>query len=688
MDQVNIVDQKKIVSKLEMYVNRRSLIAFIVISFLTLVSAVIIYSNQTSQQKMLKVSSITYDQRILLQEVSDQVLYLLKSSERSTSVRFIKNVQKDISNTLDKLHKNQKSLHNISYDESNSINSWLNYACLSCEYEAVITKISHNLKEMTVVLKQIVQADPKIIKDGFEFWNPNFLLMSRDGIHAKEMSELNSEVYAKAIQHNKKLANLQIYLFFIVLTGIWLVWVYVLKPLSKQVNSQFNTIQEKQEKLRYQARYDSLSGLMNRLSFNAITERLDSQGKYLSNNISAVYIDLDNFKITNDTFGHPVGDLVLKEVADRLLLSTANSDQVFRLGGDEFAIIFSDLNTKDEIEARIKNISKVCCQPIEVEEREVPISVSIGVACQFKGNNTVKDLFSLADAALYKVKNKGGKNYAIYSDSDEITLSEQIKISKELDNALKNKEIEIYYQPIVRISDNKITGLEALARWNHPEKGILPANSWLNDSKSTRFLSDVSVYALEQIEADIKKWSEMDIDHLQISVNATENLLISGTMLDSISNIMSRLKTNNQFSIAVEIPESIILDRNINLIIEQLKIMRKKGLKILLDDFGTGYATLSHLIKLPFDSIKIDKQFCHAATDCERHGSIIKAIQGIAIDMNKSLICEGVESAKSLDKLNTMGCEYVQGFYYSPAVCFEDISKLLKKKQLNSYIEV
>lgn len=673
-----------IVKKLEEYVSRRSLAAFIAVSFFVLVSAVTLSASQASQRVMLEVSNITNDQRILLMEVSDKIIFLLKNSDSGTSDRFIEAVQVDISNKIEELNNNQKQLKLSPKKQSSLTNLWPLSAFYPVDDQIkLIDRIGKNLDEMTYNVGKLTKAKPTLIKAGFNFWDPNYLTLVKNGKHTGQMSKLNELIYTTALEYNENLASLHRYLLLVVIIGIWLIWVYILKPLSNQVTHQFKIIQQSQGELRHQARYDSMTGLMNRQSFSGITERTShGHDKYFPR-IATIIIDVDEFKVINDSFGHQAGDQVLQETAKRLQQDATEHEQAFRIGGDEFAIIMQNAATAEEVESRVKQLSELCSQPIQTGTKEIFAHVSIGVAYQEKSGNTVQELFTAADFALYQVKSNGGKNYAFFTENDELKISELLKMSAELDKALENKEIEIYYQPIIRVKDRRIVGLEALARWNHPEKGLLSAQEWLSSSKRTNFLSEVSVFALEQIELDTNRWADMNSGSIQVNINATEKLLVSGFMLERLNTTLQHLNRSNNISIGIEIPESIILDRNLGVIIEQLITMREAGFKILLDDFGTGYATLSHLVSLPFDSIKVDRQFCKNVTNSSAHRAIIKTLRILTNELNKDLICEGVENLESLKVLSELGCEYVQGHYYSEAVSAERITELLQRQSLD-----
>ena len=316
-----------IVKKLEKYVSRRSLAAFIAVSFFVLVSAVILSASQASQRVMLEVSNITNDQRILLTEVSDKIIFLLKNSSQKTSERFIKSVQVDITNKVGELNNNQERLKLSLNQQSNLTDIWPLHLLYPVEKQVtLIDQIGQNLEEMTGNVNKLIEADPVIVKAGFSFWDPSYLTIVRDGKHTEQMSELNELIYTTALEYNKNLANLHRYLLLVVILGIWLIWVYILKPLANQVNYQFNIIQQNQGELRHQARYDSMTGLMNRQSFSSITERSSHEEK-LSSHVAAIIIDVDEFKVINDSFGHQAGDLILQETAKRLQQNATESEQ-------------------------------------------------------------------------------------------------------------------------------------------------------------------------------------------------------------------------------------------------------------------------------------------------------------------------------------------------------------------------
>jgi diguanylate cyclase (GGDEF)-like protein/PAS domain S-box-containing protein len=407
--------------------------------------------------------------------------------------------------------------------------------------------------------------------------------------------------------------------------------------------------------------YDSLTNLPNRALF---MDRLKHASQRREYNFAVLFLDLDRFKIINDSLGHNAGDKLLIGIAERLQSCVRPQDTVARLGGDEFAILLEDISDAGA-HAIAERIQLTLKKPFNLAGRDVQSSVSIGITLG-KDMADPEQLLRNADVAMYHAKNTGRARYAMFDSSMHEKVVETMQLEVELRNALEQNEFRVYYQPIVDLTTGEISGVEALVRWYHPTRGMITPNHFIPIAEDMGMISQLDNWVLREATKQVKSWQTKLARPLTVSVNlSTKNFRLG----DLGATILSTLKETqlSPRSLKLEITESVLMN-NLESSLHQLQRLRDEGIHLQIDDFGTGYSSLSYLHQLPLDSLKIDRSFIWqlGSQDKGKDGNaIVQTILSLARSLNLSVVAEGVETNEQLEELNNLGCDYGQGFLFA-----------------------
>ena len=420
---------------------------------------------------------------------------------------------------------------------------------------------------------------------------------------------------------------------------------------------------ERQRDTTRAAQYDSLTGLANR---NRMSRRLTATltaYKAAKRSCALMMLDLDRFKAVNDTLGHPAGDELLKQVAQRLQRIVGSKGEIGRLGGDEFQIILPDIDDRGALGELAQRVIQMISQPYSLDGSRAIIGTSVGVAIAPYDGIEPQDLVKSADLALYAAKGGGRGQYRFYSNDLKDSAQKRREIEEDLRDALARGELQMHYQPVVRTTDNVVTGFEALMRWNHPERGPISPGVFIPIAEETNLISLLGDWALRQACQDAAQWPV----GLRVAVNVSAQQISSDTLPASVANALAAtgLKPDQ---LELEITESVFMGdaHSVDLMFKRLK---KIGVKLSLDDFGTGYSSLGYLRKAPFDKIKIDQSFVRGCTEENNtNAAIITAIVSLATALDMETTAEGVEAMDELALIRALAATNVQGFIYSRAV--------------------
>jgi len=437
------------------------------------------------------------------------------------------------------------------------------------------------------------------------------------------------------------------------------------------------SVYERQRDASRLSQYDSLTGLANRHRMAKRLTAILTAFRSAQRSCALLMVDLDRFKQVNDTLGHPAGDDLLKQVSQRLQRIVGAPAEIGRLGGDEFQIIIPDMDDRGKLGELAQRIIQMISQPYSIEGSRAIIGTSLGIAIAPYDGIEPDELVKSADLALYAAKGGGRGQYRFYSNDLKDSAHERREIEEDLRDALTNGQLSMHYQPVVRASDNMVTGFEALMRWNHPERGYISPALFIPIAEETNLIGPLGEWALRQSCADAAKWP----GHLRVAVNVSAQQFSSENLPQLVANALASagLKANQ---LELEITESVFMGDAFE-VDQMFKRLKKIGVKLALDDFGTGYSSLGYLRRAPFDKIKIDQSFVRGCTEPDNSNSaIIAAIVSLAAALKMETTAEGVEAMDELALVRERGATHVQGFIFSRAVPQEEVLEKLQSGDL------
>jgi diguanylate cyclase (GGDEF)-like protein len=431
-----------------------------------------------------------------------------------------------------------------------------------------------------------------------------------------------------------------------------------------------------EEVISYQAYHDILTDLPNRMLFKDRLGLAVIQAKRKVTELAVMFIDLDRFKLVNDTLGHVKGDELLQQVALRLKECLRRGDTLARQGGDEFTIVLPELRDRQDAKAIADKFLESLHQPFDLDGHEVHISASIGIAIYPTDGESIDELLRHADIAMYQVKALGKNGHSFYHNSMLDISHQKIALEQSLRKALEKNELEMYYQPQVDVSTGRIIGAEALMRWNHPQRGLLTAGEFLPFAEDNGLMLPISDWMLGALCRDLLQWNAAGGQDIRLSLNLSPQYLDRGDFFEKMRGALTRYGISPA-QIEVEITENICI-RNPQYAIEQLNKLCQLGVSVAIDDFGTGYSSLSYLHRFPIHTIKIDQSFVKEIHDEHGHFPVILAIISIARGLGLHLIAEGVETEAQARYLQASGCTTMQGYLYHRPISLTDFTAVLQ----------
>ncbi len=427
--------------------------------------------------------------------------------------------------------------------------------------------------------------------------------------------------------------------------------------------------------LDWQLRHDELTGLSNRAQFNTYVEMFLRE-KEVGCNFSILMIDLDYFNLINDCFGHDIGDKLLIKISQILIDEIDKNEILARFGGDEFAIlkhINSDENKILEYAASLNDLLK---QPLQIEGFDIYPSASIGLVVSSDETTEVSSLLQDAEAALYHAKSKGRNRYEFFDQAMRDKIVKRVRISNELRQAIENDEFEAYYQPFTNLKLGKVTGFEALIRWKHPEKGMIPPDEFIPIAEETGLIFSITKKMLMNVCEQLKTWHDMGLQDVKVAVNCSARDVneqdMKGIIEDTIKQSGADIKR-----LELELTESSIMDDALNSI-ENMRILTDMGLNISIDDFGTGYSSFGYIKKFTIKKLKIDREFIKDTPQDEDDVAIVEAIIAMAHRLKLEVVAEGVETAEQLAFLQQADCDVVQGYFLGRPMTAEEATRRLQ----------
>ncbi|MBD2528597.1 EAL domain-containing protein [Nostoc flagelliforme FACHB-838] len=447
-----------------------------------------------------------------------------------------------------------------------------------------------------------------------------------------------------------------------------------LQKLQEEINSR----QKLQSQLLNIALHDSLTGLPNRVLFiRRLENALNRAKQEYSYQFAVLFLDCDRFKVINDSLGHPVGDELLIAIGRRLQACLIPIDTLARLGGDEFGILLeniTDINIAIQVAERI--IQQLSLT-FKLSRYEVFMNASIGISWGNKDYDRPEYLLRDADTAMYRAKAQGRAKYHVFNPAMHQEAIQLLELENDLRRAVERREFLVYYQPIVSLTTGRISGFEALVRWQHPIRGMVFPIEFIPVAEETGLINAINTWVLQSACHQLSIWQHHPVtpEPLTISVNLSARLFLQPNFVEQIDRIIYENKIDPEY-LELEITESVIME-NTNAIKITLQQLKQRKIKLIMDDFGTGYSSLSYLHSFPLDALKIDKSFVNRMQDNKENMGLVPAMIGIANSMGMSAIAEGVETQEQLDQLRSLNCNFAQGYLFSRPIEQQLVLELL-----------
>ncbi len=456
---------------------------------------------------------------------------------------------------------------------------------------------------------------------------------------------------------------------------------YITKPINWSVFKhrvrRLIESHKRRETIRHLEFHNPVTGLANR---SLMMDRLESallRCQRSQSHLALILIDIDNFKLVNETLGHSQGDELLRSVSTRLARTVRETDTLSHIGGDEFSIIIEDIRHVEDIAIIADNLSRILEHDITLDDQSVHIKASMGITLYPQDGTDTSTLLRNAEVALYRAKDRGRNRYQFFSPELSQQALQKLNIENSLRNAIENNELVIHYQPKVHMQSGIPSSMEALVRWQHPQKGLISPDEFIPTAEESGLIVPLGEWVIKTACQQFSQWRKAGLAIESLSINVSARQFKEQNLVSLFENILSETDLDPHF-IELEITESALL-HNEHHSESRLNTLHNMGIRIAIDDFGTGYASLSYLKRLPIDTLKIDTTFTDGLLHDGDDKAIVLAIIGLAKAMDMELVAEGIENEEQLKKLIELEVDYGQGYYWSPAVAAEEYEILLEK---------
>jgi diguanylate cyclase (GGDEF)-like protein len=453
--------------------------------------------------------------------------------------------------------------------------------------------------------------------------------------------------------------------------------------LEKDVNERTQGLEAANKQLRHLATHDSLTSLPNRVLLDDRVSQAIVHAGRAGEGFALCVLDLDRFKLINDSLGHRAGDELLKQVARRLTGAVRSVDTVARLGGDEFVLIIQQVHSKQETEQLARKVLESLHTPVQVGELELHTSASLGIAFYPDDGTSIETLYAHADAAMYCSKQRGGASVECFTPTMNLATEDRVRFEADLHRALKLEQFELHYQPKYDGATQRIHSVEALIRWRHPERGIVPPDQFIPLAEESGLIVPIGEWVLREACRQQRVWQNQGLPRLRVAVNISALQFRRLDLVDTVARALNDAGIEARY-LEIELTETAVMsdpEESVG-ILERLSRM---GVIVSVDDFGTGYSSMSYLRRFPIDKLKIDRSFITNVMTSADDASIVQAIISLAHGLRLKVVAEGIESAEQVSFLRSLGCDQYQGFFFSRPVDAASFERMLRASQSAEY---
>lgn len=433
---------------------------------------------------------------------------------------------------------------------------------------------------------------------------------------------------------------------------------------------------EMEQQLLRQATHDSLTQLPNRVLLMDRVEQAILQARKKGTILAFLFLDLDRFKMTNDTLGHTMGDKLLQAVSNRLIVATDDFDTVARLGGDEFVILLQDVGHENRAGEKAEELLRLIEKPFQVGPHSLKITGSIGISFYPKDGLDYETLMKNADVSMYHAKDSGRNSYRVFNEEMNARVINRMQLDTALRDALKRQEFYLVYQPLINLKTNLVCGFEALIRWNSHILGHVSPVDFIGMAEENGLIVEIGTWVLEEACAELVRWHKQGYDNLSMAVNISGRQFRQTRLADVVGDVLSKTGLPAKF-LELELTESLLVDDVMNAV-ETMHELKRMGIRLVIDDFGTGYSSLSYLKQFPVDKLKIDRSFISELVNPDDDAAIARAIINLGHSLKLDVLAEGIETEFQRDYLIAHGCDYAQGYLYKPPRKPEELLEFLK----------
>ena len=558
------------------------------------------------------------------------------------------------------------------YKYDKNANKYLNQFTKNYSLVNYESRIKNKVPTIDIMDKQII-ADSYYMKS---LNNKKYLVFKSLPVKDYKNSSIGYFVFIDEIDYYM---DTIVFIRYVSLITTFILVLIIVALIFKLIINYTSELHKQKDILKHQAHHDMLTGLPNRILFNDRLKQTIKKAKRDKEDVALLFIDLDRFKHINDSLGHLIGDKVLQVISDRLKNIIRDEDTVARLGGDEFTVILQGLKKETDASLLAQKIIRSMARPMSVDNHTLYITSSIGISIYPEDAKEVNNLIKYADTAMYKAKEEGRNNFQYYSSDMTDLAFERVVMETSLRVALENNQFVVYFQPQVDAKNNKIIGMEALVRWQHPTMGLLFPDKFIPLAEDTGLIIQLDRWVMKQAMKQIVKWNKQGINTGVLALNLAMRQLQEEDFIHVFRKMISVTGCKPEW-LELEVTEGEIM-KNPENAIEVLSSISDMGVELAIDDFGTGYSSLSYLKRLPVSKLKIDQSFTRGLPDDKDDAAIVKTIISLAKNLSLKLIAEGVETEEQKEFMLENGCSEIQGYLYSKPMSSEETKKFIASYQ-------